>query len=77
VCCVLKTNNSLHSNKALKIKIAIALDEDMKILPEPMKTVLIDDLITVFENRLKVLNNTQVTFNFTVDSREVIYSETF
>jgi len=75
--CVLKTNNALHSNKALKTKIASALDEDIKILPEPMKTVLIDDLITAFENRLKVLNSAQVTVNFAVDSREVIYFETF
>ena len=66
----------LHSKKALKTKIASALDEDMKILSASMKSVLIDDLITAFESRLQVLYSTQVTINFAVDSREVLYSET-
>lgn len=73
---VLKTTMVLHSKKTLKTKMAIALDEDIKNLPASMKRVLIDDLITAFESRLKVLNSTHVTINFAVNSREVLYSET-
>ena len=51
---------------------ASALNDDMGTLPATMKNILIDDLITAFENRLKVLAATQTNISFYVDTEEII-----
>jgi hypothetical protein len=45
-----------NSRKLLRTKLAQAISEDIKSLSPELKEVLVDDIITAFENRLIVLN---------------------
>jgi hypothetical protein len=45
----------IRKRKVLKIKLAQVLTEEMLSLPREMRDVLLDDLVTAFENRLKAL----------------------
>ena len=54
-----KTNNT--DRKALKSKMAEALNDEIKMLPVGMQEILLDDLVTAFQNRVKVVK--QVTSN--------------
>jgi hypothetical protein len=48
-----KTNNTYR--KALKDKMAEALNDEIKTLPAGMQEILVDDLVTAFQNRIKVV----------------------
>ena len=48
-----KTNNT--SRKALKSKMAKALNDEIKTLPTEMQEILADDLVTAFQNRVKIV----------------------
>jgi hypothetical protein len=52
-------NQNQRNRKALKTKFSQALNEEVKGLSSVMQAVLIDDLITAFENRFTVLNKAQ------------------
>jgi hypothetical protein len=52
-------NQKPRNRKALKTKISQALNEEVKGLSSVMQAVLIDDLVTAFENRFTVLNKAQ------------------
>jgi hypothetical protein len=52
-------NQKQPNRKALKTKFSQALNEEVKGLSSVMQAVLIDDLITAFENRFAVLNKAQ------------------
>jgi hypothetical protein len=52
-------NQKPRNRKALKTKFSQALNEEVKGLSSVMQAVLIDDLITAFENRFDVLNKAQ------------------
>lgn len=56
-----KTNNT--SRKALKSKMAEALNDEIKMLPAGMQEILVDDLVTAFQNRVKIFEK-EVTSNF-------------
>ena len=43
---------------------ASALNNDMNALPSEMKSILIDDLVTAFENRKKALAAAQSNISF-------------
>lgn len=60
-----KTN--LAKRKALKIKMADALNDDIKMLPVEMQEILLDDLITAFQNRLRVINGAKSNLQCFVD----------
>ncbi len=55
-----KTNNTYR--KTLKTKMAEALSDEIKSLPAGMQKILVDDLVTAFQNRIKVVK--QATSNF-------------
>jgi hypothetical protein len=55
------------SRKALKNKMAEVLNDDIKTLSAGMKDLLLDDLITAFESRVKVLNQAQSNVQCVVD----------
>jgi hypothetical protein len=57
-----KTNNT--SRKALKNKMAQALNDDIKMLPTGMQEILVDDLVTAFQNRVKVVKQVTSSSNF-------------
>jgi len=42
--------------KELETKLAGVFDEKISILSTELREILLDDLVTAFENRLKVLN---------------------
>lgn len=44
-----------RSKKQLKAKIAAAFEEKIKMLPPEYREILVDDMVTAFENRLTVL----------------------
>jgi len=43
----------------LKLKIAKAFDENILKLSSELREILVDDLVTAFENRVKVLSKVQ------------------
>jgi hypothetical protein len=66
----LKTSKT-QKRKTLKTKMASALNDDMMTLPTAMKNILIDDLVTAFESRLRALSTTQANFSFVVNTENV------
>ena len=42
------------SRKALRNKMAEVFSENIKTLPDEMRYILLDDLVTAFENRLSI-----------------------
>jgi hypothetical protein len=62
----MKTLNNT-TRKALKNKMARALSDDIKTLSAEMKDILLDDLTTAFENRVKVLCRAQSNLECLVD----------
>jgi hypothetical protein len=49
-----------RNKKALKTKLASALNVELKSLSEEFQWILIDDLVTAFESRFSVLSRIQV-----------------
>ena len=49
---------SKERNK-LKLKMATIFRENIRMLSTELKEMLMDDLVTAFENRMKVLNEVQ------------------
>ena len=68
-------NNS--NRKAIKNKMAEALNDDIKTLSDGMKDILLDDLVTAFESRVKVLYQAQSNFECIVDFGVKVTNETF
>jgi hypothetical protein len=46
--------------KELEIKLAGVFDEKISSLTTELREILLDDLVTAFENRLKVLNKANI-----------------
>jgi hypothetical protein len=42
--------------KELEVKLANVFDKEMNNLPTELREILLDDMVTAFENRLNVLN---------------------
>ncbi|MCW4055113.1 MAG: hypothetical protein NWE84_09410 [Candidatus Bathyarchaeota archaeon] len=57
----MKIQNSSKNRRALRHKMAIAFSEKIQMLPTELQEILLDDLVTAFENRLSVLNRAQST----------------
>ena len=60
-----KTNNTYR--KTLKTKMAEALSDEIKILPAGMQEILVDDLVTAFQNRIKVVKQATSNFEYYVE----------
>ncbi len=43
--------------KEIEAKLANVLDEEINSLSTELREILLDDMVTAFENRLNVLNN--------------------
>lgn len=59
------------NRRTLKTKMASALNDDMRTLPAAMKDILVDDLVTAFESRLKALASTQSNISFYANTEEI------
>jgi hypothetical protein len=55
-----------QSKKALKNKLSQAIKKEINTLPSHMQTILVDDLITAFENRFAVMNRVKNNEDFVV-----------
>jgi hypothetical protein len=52
----LKQKVTLKDRDELEAKMAAVFEEEIKELSTELKEILIDDMVTAFENRIKVLN---------------------
>ena len=57
----------ITKRQALKSKMADVLNEDIKMLPAEMQEILLDDLVTAFQNRLKVVNEAKLNLQYFVE----------
>ncbi|MGA2386261.1 MAG: hypothetical protein ABSG33_06990 [Candidatus Bathyarchaeia archaeon] len=48
------------TRKALEAKLACAFEENITQLSTELREILLDDMVTAFENRLNVLNRASV-----------------
>jgi len=54
----------LKGRDELETKMAVVLKEEIKGLSTEFQQILIDDMVTAFENRLKVLNRPRLGSGF-------------
>ena len=57
-------NIVLKCRDELEAKMATVLGEEIKELSTEYQQILIDDMVTAFENRLKVLNRSKIGSGF-------------
>ena len=55
----MKGQYSSKSRRKLRLKMATVLSKNMKMLSVDLQEMLLDDLVTAFENRVKVLSKVQ------------------
>jgi hypothetical protein len=57
----MKPKESSENRKDLRLKMESVFGEKIQMLPTEMQGILLDDLVTAFENRLNVLKRAQST----------------
>jgi len=62
--------------KELKLRMAKALGEKIQMLPPDLQEVLLDDIVTAFENRMTVLNRANITMQCMTEVTESVELET-
>ena len=70
----MKNQSSSKNRKELRLKIAAVFSEKIHMLSTDLQEILLDDLVTAFENRLAVLNRAQSTI--TLEMAEGVKCET-
>ena len=65
------------SRKALRSKMAEVFSEDIKTLPDEMRYILLDDLVTAFENRLSIFSQSKHSqavpdFEFEIEHERIL-----
>jgi hypothetical protein len=60
----LNQNLILKSRDKLEAKMADVFCEEIKLLSTELKQILIDDMVTAFENRINVLNRSNTGSGF-------------
>jgi len=65
----MKQQYSSKERKELKLKMATVFSEKLKTLSTELQEILLDDLVTALENRLKVLNRTQSNVKLEIAER--------
>ena len=73
----MENRKSLKSRKELKNKMSDVFKERISTLSPDLREVLLDDLVTAFENRLKVLNKPHHSMECVVALAESVEYETF
>ena len=71
----MKHQYSSKNRKEMRLKMAAVFREKIHMLSTDLQEILLDDLVTAFENRLAVLNRTQTTL--TLEVAEGVKCETF
>jgi hypothetical protein len=62
----MKRQYSSKNRKELRLKMATVFSEKIQMLSTELQGILLDDLVTAFENRLCVLNRAQSTITLEV-----------
>jgi hypothetical protein len=57
----------ITNRKVLKSKMAEALNDEIKTLPADLKEILVDDLVTAFQNRVKVVREASSDLEYYVE----------
>lgn len=57
----MKHQYSSKNRKEMQLKMATVFSEKIQMLSTELQGILLDDLVTAFENRLNVLNRAQLT----------------
>jgi hypothetical protein len=57
----------ITNRKVLKGKMAEALNDEIKTLPADLKEILVDDLVTAFQNRVKVVKEATSDLEYYVE----------
>ena len=70
----MKKQYSSKERNELKLKMAAVFSEELQMLSKELQKILLDDLVTAFENRLKVLGKAQSTVK--LEMAESAYYET-
>jgi hypothetical protein len=60
----MKGQSTSTTRSLLMLKMTNGLGEEIQTLPKELQQIFLDDLVTAFENRLKVLKRTQSTVTF-------------
>ena len=55
----MKTRLTFKQRKDLEAKMSMALKQNMKALTTELQKILVDDMVTAFQNRINVLNRAQ------------------
>jgi hypothetical protein len=56
---LMKQTNANKKRKELENKLAIVFKNEVQLLPSEYREIIVDDLVTAFENRLFVLSRAQ------------------
>jgi hypothetical protein len=67
---------SAKKRKELKLEMAKVFGEEIQTLSSDLQDVLLDDIVTAFENRLTVLNRANVSMHCITESTEDVELET-
>jgi hypothetical protein len=70
----MKKQYSSKERNELKLKMAAVFSEELQMLSKELQKILLDDLVTAFENRLKVIGKAQSTVK--LEMAESAYYET-
>jgi len=57
----MKSQYNSKNMKELRLKMVTVFSEEIQMLSTELQEILLDDLVTAFENRLNVLNRAQLT----------------
>jgi hypothetical protein len=71
----MKHQYSSKERKELELKMEAVFSEELQMLSTELQQILLDDLVTAFENRLNVLKGAQLTLEFEIAER--VKCETF
>jgi len=67
---------SAKKRKELKLEMAKVLSEKIQVLSADLQEVLLDDIVTAFENRLTVLNRASLSMQCLTEMTEDVEYET-
>ena len=71
----MKHQYSSKERKELELKMATVFSDELQMLSTERQQILLDDLVTAFENRLNVLKGARLTLEFEIAER--VKCETF
>ena len=68
--------NEQKNRKEIEAKMATVFKENIQMLPKDLQNILLDDMVTAFENRMSVFNRANSGMQIMVDSPKAVSYET-